>query len=318
MANYIGIDIGGTTIKYGLLTSYGEFLHKSSIPTEVVEKGLPQFLEKLVTIVQAYQKSQADAQKELVTKPVNISELEAWAAPIKGVGIATAGMVNPESGVILFGSQTFPGYTGTNLKKTLEERCDISCTVENDVNAAALGEFWLGAGRGARSLFCITVGTGIGGALIINGQLIRGATFSAGEIGYTHIGEAETFENLAATSALVREVATAKNLDPHTVDGKKVFAWALKEDEVAVQALDKMIERLAAGIANVCYIVNPEMIILGGGIMAQTKYIGPRLDAELEKALLPIIYKGTKGVFAKLGNDAGMVGAVYNFMQAYK
>ena len=82
--------------------------------------------------------------------------------------------------------------------------------------------------------------------------------------------------------------------------GKKVFAWALKEDEVAVQALDKMIERLAAGIANVCYIVNPEMIILGGGIMAQTKYIGPRLDAELEKALLPIIYKGTKGVFAKL------------------
>ena len=76
-----------------------------------------------------------------------------------------------------------------------------------------------------------------------------------------------------------------------------------------------MIARLAAGIANVCYIVNPELIILGGGIMAQTKYIGPRLDAELKKALLPLIYKGTQGVFAKLGNDAGMAGAVYNFLQ---
>jgi predicted NBD/HSP70 family sugar kinase len=75
--------------------------------------------------------------------------------------------------------------------------------------------------------------------------------------------------------------------------------------------------RLAAGIANVCYIANPEVIVLGGGIMAQAKYIGPRLDAELKKALLPVIYKGTRGVFAKLGNDAGMVGAVYNFLHCH-
>jgi predicted NBD/HSP70 family sugar kinase len=189
------------------------------------------------------------------------------------------------------------------------------CTVENDVNAAALGEFWQGAGRGAHSLFCITVGTGIGGALILEGKLVRGATFSAGEVGYTHIGEPEILENLAATSALIREVAAAKNLDPHEVDGKKIFAWAQAGDKIAAAAVDKMIARLASGIANVCYIVNPEMIILGGGIMAQTKYIGPRLDAELKKDLLPVIYAGTKGVFAKLGNDAGTIGAVYNFLQ---
>ena len=104
-------------------------------------------------------------------------------------------------------------------------------------------------------------------------------------------------------------------MDPHEVDGKKIFAWAQAGDKIAAAAVDKMIARLASGIANVCYIVNPEMIILGGGIMAQTKYIGPRLDAELKKDLLPVIYAGTKGVFAKLGNDAGTIGAVYNFLQ---
>jgi predicted NBD/HSP70 family sugar kinase len=314
MANYIGIDIGGTAIKYGLITGGGEFLHRGSVPTEVVTKGVPQFLEKLVAIVKGYQQGRDKAVEELRTSPAN-PEVLAWAEPLKGVGIATAGVVDPETGKILFASASFPGYEGTNLKKIIEQRCLFPCTVENDVNAAALGEFWQGAGRGARSLFCITVGTGIGGALILDGKLVRGATYSAGEIGYTKIGEPGTLESLAATSALIREVAAAKNLDPQELDGQKIFAWAQDGDEVATAALDKMIARLAAGIANDCYIVNPELIILGGGIMAQTKYIGPRLDAELKKVLLPLIYKGTQGVFAKLGNDAGMAGAVYNFLQ---
>ena len=314
MANYIGIDIGGTAIKYGLITGGGEFLHRGSVPTEVVTKGVPQFLEKLVAIVKGYQQGRDKAVEELRTSPAN-PEVLAWAEPLKGVGIATAGVVDPGTGKILFASASFPGYEGTNLKKIIEQRCLFPCTVENDVNAAALGEFWQGAGRGARSLFCITVGTGIGGALILDGKLVRGATYSAGEIGYTKIGEPGTLESLAATSALIREVAAAKNLDPQELDGQKIFAWAQDGDEIATAALDKMIARLAAGIANVCYIVNPELIILGGGIMAQTKYIGPRLDAELKKALLPLIYKGTQGVFAKLGNDAGMAGAVYNFLQ---
>ena len=314
MANYIGIDIGGTAIKYGLITGGGDFLHRGSVATEVVTKGVPQFLEKLVDIIKGYQQGRDKAVEELRTAPTD-PEVLAWAEPLKGVGIATAGVVNPETGEILFASQSFPGYEGTNLKKLIEKRCLFPCAVENDVNAAALGEFWQGAGRGARSLFCITVGTGIGGALILNGKLVRGATYSAGEIGYTQIGEPGTLENLAATSALIREVAAAKAVDPQEVDGKKIFAWVQGGDEITLAAVDKMIVRLAAGIANVCYIVNPERIILGGGVMAQTKYIGPRLDTELKKALLPVIYKGTRGVFAKLGNDAGMTGAVYNFLE---
>jgi predicted NBD/HSP70 family sugar kinase len=315
MANYIGIDIGGTTIKYGLLTAGGTFLHKGSVPTEVLTKGVPQFLEKLVEIVKGYQRGRDEAVQELKKAPTDL-EVISWAEPIKGVGLATAGIVNPETGKILFAPRSFPGYEGTQLKKLIEERCLFPCAVENDVNAAALGEFWLGAGRGAKSLFCITVGTGIGGALILDGKLVQGATYSAGEIGYSHIGEPEIFENLAATSALVRDVAAAKNLEESQVDGKKIFAWAQAGDTVAAETIDKMVARLAAGIANVCYIANPEVIVLGGGIMAQAKYIGPRLDAELKKALLPVIYKGTRGVFAKLGNDAGMVGAVYNLLHS--
>ena len=156
MANYIGIDIGGTTIKYGLLTAGGTFLHKGSIPTEVVEKGVPQFLEKLVEIIKGYQRGRDEAVQELKKAPTDL-EVIGWAEPIKGVGLATAGIVNPETGKILFEPRSFPGYEGTQLKKLIEERCLFPCAVENDVNAAALGEFWLGAGRGAKSLFCITV-----------------------------------------------------------------------------------------------------------------------------------------------------------------
>ncbi len=301
MTNYIGLDIGGTEIKHGLLTSEGIFLAKGSLPTALFStEDVPDFLARVKEIVQGY-KSQ----------------------DVAGVGIATAGIVDPVQGMVITGGPNKPGFDGLKLKEIVTRECGLPCIVENDVNAAGLGEFWLGSGRGASSLFCMTVGTGIGGCLIIDGKLINGATNSAGEVGNTFIGEPDIFENLASTTALIKEVVALKKSAVlagdkaifETIDGKKVFNMVEAGDKIAELALQHLVDRLAKGIANVCYIANPELVILGGGIMARKDYFGPRLKAALQKILLPAVFAGTRLEFAHLGNDAGMVGAVYEFMR---
>ena len=291
---YVCIDIGGTSIKYGLANAAGEFVHKASMPTEVAEKGAQILPAKIQKIVEGYRQE--------------------GHVPV-GIAISTAGMVDPESGCIVYAGTTFRGYTGMKLSEIIEMTLGLPCTVENDVNAAGLGELWLGAGRGARSLFCLTVGTGIGGCVIIDGKLLHGAGNCAGEIGYMDLGGAKSFQHTAAASCLVCNVAEAKGLPVSEVDGCKVFEWAKAGDEVSVQAIDEMITCLAKGIANVCYVLNPEVVILGGGIMAQEAYIRPRLLARLEKKMVPRVFKTTRIAFAERQNDAGMLGALYNFLQ---
>lgn len=288
MTNYIGIDIGGTEIKYGLLTSTGTILKKGSITTGLFSKAdVPHFMGKLQDIIDKYKFYQ-----------------------VGGVGIATAGIVNPMTGVVITGGPNKPGFNGLRLKEfvTGYYNNQFACAVENDVNAAGLGEYWLGAGQGIKSLFCMTIGTGIGGCLILDGKLVHGATNSAGEIGNTFIGVPGIFEDLASTTALVKEVTLAKKLSLADTNGKIVMDLAESGDKTTVQAVQKFVDNIAHGIANVCSIVNPELIILGGGIMTRKEYFYPLLNTVLQKILLPTVYAGTRIEFAQLGNDAGMIG----------
>lgn len=297
MSYYVCIDIGGTAIKYGLADEQGTFLDKGSVATEVLAKGAGHIVQTAENIVKQYSKRYS----------------------LSGIAVSTAGMVNPDTGEIIYAAAHFPGYTGTRLKEQLEEKCQLPCTVENDVNAAGLGEYWRGAGQGSNSLFCLTVGTGIGGCSILGGQVITGSSFSAGEIGYLRIGEAAgTLEELASVTALIKEVASAKNIPIVDMDGKRVFSMAKAGDTIAIAAIGRMLGRLAQGIANICYVLNPELVIVGGGIMAQTDFIRPRLMENLQQMVLPVVWKNTRLEFARLGNDAGMVGALYNFLQRNK
>ena len=292
MDRYVCIDVGGTALKYGLANERGRFLERSMVPTEVLEKGASVIVDKVSAIVRGYQQR----------------------FPLAGVAISTAGMVDPEDGHIIYAMGHFPGYTGLELQRLVSEAVGLPCAVENDVNCVGLGEMWLGAGCGVRSLFCATVGTGIGGRVILNGQLVHGASYGAGEVGYLRISDTGTFEELASTKRLVREVARRKGLSPEAVDGKLVFAWAGVGDAVAEEAIERMVGYLAVGLANVCYVLNPEVIVLGGGIMAQQEYLRPRIQAAFEKAVVPNIAAHTSIRFAKLGNDAGMAGALYNLL----
>ncbi len=290
---YICIDIGGTAIKYGLADSTGTFSEKGSMPTEALRSGGPGIVKKVRHLIQSYRTSQ----------------------PVDGVAISTAGMVDPEAGTVFYAlPEAIPDYTGTAWKTNIEDEFHIPCAVENDVNCAALGEMWLGAGKGYTSLFCMTVGTSIGGAVICDGRIWHGACNSAGEIAYMQIPGGRMHEQVSAVR-LVRDVAAAKGLAPDTVDGKQIFSWAKAGDADAVQAIDALIRPLADGMANVAAVLNPQIIVLGGGIMAQEAYLRPRLEAALAARLVPAVYAHTRVAFAQQKNDAGMLGALYHLLQ---
>jgi predicted NBD/HSP70 family sugar kinase len=293
MQKYVCMDIGGTSLKYGLADAQGNFFTKASMPTEAATKGAASVIEKAKYIVRKYQETDG----------------------ISGIAVSTAGVVDPETGRILYASENIPGYTGTKLGELLAADSGLPCTVENDVNSAGLGELWLGAAQGAQDVFCLTVGTGIGGCVILHKRLLHGASYSAGEIGYMHIDKTSSLEEMASTKHLVQEVAAQKGLREDAVDGRQVFAWAREKDPIAVAAIDRMVQCLAVGISNICYVLNPELVILGGGIMAQEVYLKPRILKAFQSVTVSNVFAATRIEFARLQNDAGMIGALYNFLQ---
>ena len=292
MKRYMCFDIGGTSVKFGVVGESGALLHKGEIPNVITQKGVDGLVESLASVMEQYQQEYR----------------------LYGIAVSTAGVVDPEKGLILYAPKYFPGYPGTALGERLEKRCGLPCTVENDVNAAALGEYWLGAGQGAKSLFCITVGTGIGGCALLDGRVLHGAACFGGEAGLQHITPGSTWEEMASTRALVRNVAEAKGIPENALDGRIIFALAQGGDEEAAAAIARQMDDLATGIANICYILNPERIIVGGGIAAQEAYLYPQLDTALRKKLFPLVYEKLTLRFAALQNDAGILGALYNFL----
>lgn len=290
MKEYICIDIGGTSIKYGMVREDGSFLTTGEMPTEAMQYGGPGIMEKAKKIVETYQ---AEYRPE-------------------GICVSTAGMVDCENGKITYASPLIPDYTGTEIKKTLEELYGIPCEVENDVNCAGLAEHFAGAARGSRISVCLTIGTGIGGAILIDGKVFHGFSGSGCEVGYMHLPGGE-FQDQGASSILVKKVASYKNTDPEEINGKYVFEQAKQGDEDCIRAIREMCEVLGMGIANICYVVNPEVVVLGGGIMAQKEYLKDLLRDSLDKYLLPSVAQHTRLEFAQNQNQAGMLGAYYNF-----
>ena len=289
MKQYICIDIGGTAIKYGVVQSgeIPEIIRTDSCKTP--ENGT-KILQKVFDIIEALKR--------------NCGQTEA-------VCISSAGIVNSEEGCILEANDDLiPGYTGTKIADRVKEKFGIPCFVENDVNCAAMAEYYAGAAKGYQSMLMLTIGTGIGGAFIASGKLLKGHTYSACEVGYMNMEEG-TFEEIAATSALVARTAKRLHKTADAISGKWIFEQAQDGNEVCIEEIDRMCDILAKGISNICYVLNPEIVLLGGGISAQTDWLKPRIEMGMEKYLIPVIRKKTKLDFAKFKNQAGMIGAYY-------
>lgn len=283
------LDIGGTAVKSLLYT--GQPVSQK----EVSETPTNAFLgaEALMQTVQKILKSMGSFDR---------------------IAVSTAGQVNPVSGTILFATENLPGYTGTPVKRLLEEAFGVPVTVENDVNAAALGEAYFGAGKPYDSFLCLTYGTGIGGAIVQNGSIYHGASCAAGEFGHilTHAGGLPCtcgghgcYEAYASAGALCRRVQEETGLQ---LSGREVFARLPKQPQL-YQIVQDWIEEILWGLVSLIHAWNPPCVVLGGGIMNEPLILD-RIRQKLPQTLMPN-HRAVHLEKAALGNMAGLLGAVH-------
>lgn len=283
----LAFDIGGTEIKYAFCDENFNLTEKNSIPTNAHEGGR-RIIERVLEIIRS-------------------------CSGVDRIGISTAGQVNSVTGEIIYATDSIPGYTGTKIKEIIEAETGIPTAVENDVNSAAIGEAVFGAAKGHSDFVCLTYGTGIGGAVFINGKLFTGSSFSAGEFGHmvTHTGgNACTcggkgcYEAYASAKALTDKVSKMLG---RKMNGREVFA---SFDNAAVKAaVDEWIDEIVIGLKNLVYIFNPALIVAGGGIMNE-KYITDEINKRLQNELMQSFRK-VSVVKAQMGNDANKLGAAY-------
>lgn len=282
------LDIGGTSIKSGFYN--GETLEDiRETPTEA-KLGSAHVVARAKDLIAEYRKR----------------------CTFEQIGISTAGQVDPIHGTIIYANDNIPGYTGTNLKEIMEQTFGVPTFVENDVNAAAIGEFVFGAGKGQSDFVCLTYGTGVGGAIFSGGKPYAGSSFSAGEFGaiITHPEDRDIdrdmfsgcYERYASVTALI---SRAKALDPALSNGRILFEHL---DRADVQALlESWIMEIVYGLSTIIHMLNPACVILGGGIMSQP-YILERLREKLYPHLMSS-FRHVRIINAALGNQAGMLGA---------
>ena len=285
--NILAIDIGGTMIKYGLVSSDGKILSTDKIKTES-SKGLNNILNKIDNIFKRYKEN----------NPV-------------GIAVSGTGQINGMIGKVIGGNPIIPNWIGTNLVKILEEKYNLPAVLENDVNCVAFGEKWIGAGKDLSNFICLTIGTGIGGGIILNNQLFRGENFVAGEFGHILIKKGE-FEQFASTTALIRLV---KERTGKTLNGKEIFDLEKKEIVEYQEVISEWIENLTDGLSSIVYCFNPANMILGGGVIGQGEPLINRIKNSLFKKISPQFKEKLNIIQAKLGNNAGMIGASYLLLE---
>lgn len=294
-------DIGGTFIKYGVINRNGQMLFKDKVetPKSDIQKLLPELLVEKIEILQ----------NEFL---------------IVGIGISSCGLINHEKGEILF-SNNLPGYSGMKLSEILFNHFKLPVSVENDVKSACLGEMWRGAIQGKKNVVFLTLGTGIGSTIIIDGNIVNGSNYLAGELGHTVIvnggrqcscGRRGCYERYAATSAFVNDFIeeTKKNgEDVENISGEEILKLVEKGDPIASAVYTRFIHYISLGLSNIVHLLNPEAIIIGGGIAERADQFIQDINAEIKKEVMPIYHQDQDVlVFPSiLGNDAGLFGACH-------
>lgn len=300
-----GVDVGGTTVKMGLFTEDGELLEKWEIPTRKEENGSYILRDVADSLLQ--KTKERSLQKE----------------DILGVGVGVPGPVN-SSGVIL-GAVNLGWKESFSIVEKMQEMTGFSCKASNDANVAALGEMWKGGGQGFRNLVLVTLGTGIGGGIILDGKIWNGTNGSGGEIGHIHLQDGEPlacncgnhgcFEQYGSATGIVR--LAQRYFDSHDVDSvlknqklsaKSIFD-AAKDGDVAAQVIiEQYGEYLGKGLASIATIVDPEAFVIGGGVSKAGDILFSCIRPAFEKYVF-LGSRNTKFTLASLGNDAGIFGA---------
>ena len=288
MSLYLGLDIGGTKIACGLVTGSGQVLRQARCSTPLT--GGTALLEAALRMASGFRTE-----------------------PITAIGIGTGGQVNAGTGVIVSATSLLPGWAGTEVKAVFESEFGLPCCVDNDVNALAVGESRFGAGRGLTGVVYLALGTGVGGALLLNGRLHHGAHWTGGEFGHLLLtmGEAaprRTLEEFASGPGLVRTYREVSGFEGE-ITAELIALEAKKNPESrAAHAVTRTGEYLGFGLTSLANILDPNLIVIGGGLAA----LGDSLLEPARRILARYALPGPAQcpvVLAALGPDASLVGA---------
>jgi len=312
----IGIDLGGTYTKLALVDKSGRLFHRAKLST--TDYDTKEALLKAISY-----------KIKRILKKGHINSRD-----LRGIGIGVPGPVDFKRGLIYYLTNV-PGWKNVRLKKDLEARFKVPVLIDNDVNLMALGEHRFGAGRGARNLVCITLGTGVGGGIIIDGRLYRGSSSVAGEIGHMPLretgqrcncGSFGCFERYVSNSFIVGEIKRRIKAGEHTsikrlVNGNlslvtpEVVSYASKRnDKLAIALWQEIGKRVGIVLSGVINLLNPEKVIIGGGLANAGKFLFEAIRDTVTERTLPIHKRTVKIIKAKLGADAGIVGAAALFL----
>jgi len=316
----IGIDLGGTFIKAGAVSAAGEILYQESRPTEV-DKGCDAIIANIAGAAEAAREG------------AGLS----WDR-IKAVGLGAPGVFDYDRGGLVHIVPNLPPLVGQPLITLVERKLNrpgVFVLLENDANAAAFGEMWAGAGRAVRTLVLFTLGTGIGGGIVLDGRVWHGATGFAGELGHQTIlpdgpacgcGNRGCLEVLASATGIVRRFREAVEAGRSGRPGKEsslagrvragdeptardIDAAAKAGDATAREVMEATGRYLGIAAANMINVLNPEMIVFGGGVTAAGDILLDPIREEAKKRAIDVAYDACSIVFATLGNDAGLIGA---------
>ncbi len=299
---YLGIDIGGTAAKIGIVKDDGRILltdsfsvsfdHYQTPIIDTVLKNTDAFLEKN-----------------------NLSP-----SALSGIGVSATGQVNTLEGTIAGSAGHIANWLGTPVKAILEEHYHLPASVANDANCAVIGEQWQGAAKDCANVIMITVGTGVGGGIIVNNRLLSGAVGIAGELGHFTIkkdgvpcscGNRGCYEQYASTTALVKKVREAfPSLAPEGIDGKYIFRETEAGNTAMKEIVQSWTEDIAAGLIGLIHIFNPERVIVGGGVSHQQELFIEPLRQAVCNGAMPCFRENLTLCAAELGNHAGLLGAV--------
>ena len=296
----LGIDFGGTSVKFGVVQGSEVIAQAPAIATEDFHDASP-LIDAIVYVIE---------------------DLRSHHPDISAIGVGVPGFVDFKTGTI-HNLTNVQGWKNIALRDILHERTHLPVTVENDANCMAYAEWKLGAGTGKDHLVCITLGTGVGGGIITHGHMLRGAQSVAGELGQTSIdyrGRAGAYGNLGSLedyignneiAADAREAYSSHNIEKSITEctPAALSQAAAQGDEVAVEIWRGIAQKLACTVINACWLLNPAAIIIGGGVAKAGELLFGPLKESIEQQLSPAFLDGLEILPAQFSNDAGIIGA---------
>ncbi|MEA2063001.1 MAG: ROK family protein [Gemmatimonadota bacterium] len=306
----VGIDLGGTNIVFGLVTPEGKLIHHFSHPTQG-DKGPDRVMQNIL-----------DGIEKIISM--------AGGRQVNGIGIGSPGAIDTERGLVIEHAVNVPDWTGRKIKAPIVERFALPTFVDNDAKMAVIGEAVFGAGAGHEHLFVVTLGTGIGGGVVLNGRIHRGAFYCAGEIGHAGVqingrrcvcgkdGHLEAYSSATAIKGMVREqlekgrkssLSAQFETDPEGLSAKMVLDAARAGDELSVEVVELAAHYLGMALAGMAMIIDPELIVVSGGLALAGDIIFKPLNQAYERYLFYQSIRQAPIVPAKLTFEAGMVGA---------